>query len=245
MTACPQSRAQTQQPSTALADGLLGACRWRCFRLSRRHPQSCSDADPCLDLAGTAQRDFTDDNEVVGQFTLAGTTTLVLTAVSVLASAEYLLARQGLPARRRGRVLVWAAVGATFGSITAVRDADSFDYGQLGPQWLSVPMFLALPAVTAAATAYVIEVWDQPEHWFHTGRTWTTLIPGGLVMAVFYLFAIPIIGLGVLIAVLVRRVSALSRLWSSHAVTILARLCITAILAIGVVDITRDLQSML
>jgi hypothetical protein len=139
---------------------------------------------------------------------------------------------------------VWGAVGATFGSIAAIRDADSFDYGQLGPQWLSVPMFLALPAVTAAATAYLIEVWDQPERWFHTGGIWTTLIPGGLVMAIFWPVIIPI-GVGVLIALVVRRVPALSRLWSGHPVTVLARLSIMAIIAIGVVDLTRDLQSML
>jgi hypothetical protein len=139
---------------------------------------------------------------------------------------------------------VWGAVGATFGSIAAIRDADSFDYGQLGPRWLSVPMFLALPAVTAAATAYLIEVWDQPERWFHTGGIWTTLIPGGLVMAIFWPVIIPI-GVGVLIALVVRRVPALSRLWSGHPVTVLARLSIMAIIAIGVVDLTRDLQSML
>jgi fumarate reductase subunit D len=105
-------------------------------------------------------------------------------------------------------------------------------------------MFILLPAVTAGVAAYLIDVWDEPGRWFHSGKFWPTLLPGGLVMALFAPLTIFIVGPGLLFAFLVLRGSTLHRLWTSHAVTVLARLSVTAIIAFGALDLARDLESM-
>lgn len=186
---------------------------------------------------------LTDDQAVVGQVTVGGSLFVVVATATVgaVVGPLYLLARRGLPASRRGRVLGSAGLGAASGAIVLVHDANTFDYRVLGPHWLSVALFLAVPAVLAALVAAAVETWDRPDGWFHTGPGGLTLLP--LLALLVPFVGIPV-GLGVLVALVVRAVPALEALWRSRAVTVLAVAVAVAVALVGVADLVTDVSSM-
>lgn len=190
-----------------------------------------------------ARGSLTDDQAVVGEVTMGGSLFVVVAtaAVGALVGPLYLLARRGLPASRRGRIVGAAGLGAASGAIVLVHEADTFDYRVLGPHWLSVALFLAVPAVLAALVAAAVETWDRPDGWFHTGHAGLTLLP--LVVLLLPYVGIPV-GLGVLAALAVRAVPALWSLWCSRAVTVLAVAVAGGVVLLGVADLVTDVSSM-
>ena len=190
-----------------------------------------------------ARGSLTDDQAVVGEVSVGGTAFLILATATVgaLVGPLYLVARRGLPASRRGRLLGSAGLGAASGAIVLVHDANTFDYRVLGPHWLSVTLFLAVPAVLAALVTAAVETWDQPGGWFHTGPAGLTLLP--LVVLLVPYVGIPV-GLGVLVALVVRAVPALLAVWRSRAVTVLAVAVAAAVALVGVADLATDVWSM-
>lgn len=121
-----------------------------------------------------------------------------------------------------------------------MHDANAFDYSVLGPRWLSVALFLGIPAFLAALLAALVERWDTPNGWFYTGPTWLTLLP--LAGLLFPLIGIPV-GLGLLAALVVRAVPGLHTLWRSRAVTVLAIAVALAVGLTGVIDLATDVTS--
>ena len=106
---------------------------------------------------------------------------------------------------------------------------------------MSVTLFLAVPAVLAALVAAAVETWDRPDGWFHTGPAGLTLLP--LVVLLVPYVGIPV-GLGVLVALVVRAVPALLAVWRSRAVTVLAVAVAAAVALVGVADLATDVWSM-
>jgi hypothetical protein len=186
---------------------------------------------------------LTDDLAVVGQVTMGGSLFVVLATATVgaVVGPLYLVARRGLPVARRGRVLGSAGLGAASGAVVLVHDAGTFDYRVLGPHWLSVTLFLAVPAVLAALVAAAVETWDRPDGWFHTGPAGLTLLP--LVVMLVPYVGIPV-GVGVVVALSVRAVPVLHALWCSRAVTVLAVGVAVVVVLIGAVDLATDVASM-
>ncbi len=186
---------------------------------------------------------LTDDQAIVGQVSLGGTLFVVLATAGVgaIVGPLYLVARRGLPAGRRGRVLGAAGLGAAAGALVLVHDANTFDYRVLGPHWLSVALFLGVPAVLAALVAVTVETWDSPDGWFHTG-------PAGLALLPLLVLALPPVGVpvgaGLLVALGVRAVPALRALWRSRGTTVLARTVAVAVVAACAADLVTDVWSM-
>jgi hypothetical protein len=186
---------------------------------------------------------LTDDQALVGQVTLGGSLFVVLATavVGAVVGPLYLVARRGLPGSRRGRLLGSAGLGAASGALVLVHEADTFDYRVLGPHWLSVALFLAVPAVLAALVAAAVETWDRSDGWFHTGPPGLTLLP--LVVLLVPFVGVPV-GAGVLVALVVRAAPPLRALWRSRGVTVLAVAVAVAIALVGVADLVTDVSSM-
>ncbi len=89
-----------------------------------------------------------DDDFVIGKFTLAGTYKLIALGASVgmIGAAAYLLVAPrliGSPWFRR--LTVGLASGAVVGSMLV--HSNGIDFTQLTPKWLAIGLFIALPAV--------------------------------------------------------------------------------------------------
>lgn len=66
---------------------------------------------------------------------------------------------------------VWAAPGATLGGAGLIH-ADGVDFNLLGPLWLAVVLFAAIPAFGLVAMAWLIRRWQR---WWWTDRLRTSL----------------------------------------------------------------------
>ncbi|MBJ7455270.1 MAG: hypothetical protein JHC74_04345 [Thermoleophilia bacterium] len=100
----------------------------------------------------------------IGRVTLAGTLGLVV-VTGVLGAAFgvlYAIVRLGLPAV--ARVPAAALVGGTFGGHSFL-DPDGIDLLVLGPRWLAVAAFVALPALAATVAAAAIERGARERPW--------------------------------------------------------------------------------
>ena len=107
-----------------------------------------------------AQGRLTDDAARVGQFTVGGSLSLALalTVIGALLGPVYLLVRRILPPSRARRALGYALLTGVVGGALLVHDHPSFDYSILGPVWLAVALFIAVPAGYGALTAWLVEV---------------------------------------------------------------------------------------
>lgn len=108
----------------------------------------------------------------IGRVTVGGTLgLLVLTALlGAVGGLAYVAVRGGVPAP--ARIPAAALVGATAGG-SAFLEPDGIDLLVLGPLWFAVTAFIALPALTAAAAAVIVERRTRGAK-TATSSTWTT-----------------------------------------------------------------------
>ncbi len=112
-----------------------------------------------------AQGRLTDDAARVGQFTLGGSVTLAIALAvgsALVVGPAYLLARRALPPSRLGRVAGFALLTGAIGGALFVHDHPSFDYSILEPVWLAIAIFILVPALAGAGTAFLTEVLAPP-----------------------------------------------------------------------------------
>jgi hypothetical protein len=145
-----------------------------------------------------------DDGFEIGRFTLGGTYALLLlgAAVGVVGAATYRAVAPWLlgPVWFR-RFTVAAASGAVVGSMLV--HADGIDFRFLKPLWLTIGLFVALPAVFGAVMAVVVDwISGKPE-----SQGWQRWVVPFFLVAAFPL-VIPLVGaatLALIVWVPVRR----------------------------------------
>lgn len=117
---------------------------------------------------------ITDDGFPVGVFTLGETLGLVAftTLLGVGVSTLYLVARRFLPTRNRP---LWTGVicGLTGGA--AIVEPGEIDFTVLGPQWLAVLLFVALPAAYGVTLSWFVE--RGTVHPKQSGWSWRAALP--------------------------------------------------------------------
>ena len=131
-----------------------------------------------------------DDDFVIGRFTLAGTYGLLVigAAVGIVGAGMYLLVAPRLlgPTWFR-QVTVGVACAAVVGSMLI--HAGGVDFTQLKPKWLSIGLFIALPGVFGTFIGPTVNAVRSTQSWTVRGRRrW--LIP--IVLLGCFLPALPV-----------------------------------------------------
>ena len=133
-----------------------------------------------------------DDDFVIGKFTLGGTYNLMMlgAAVGILGVGVYRLVAPWLvgPMWFR-RVTTGLASAVVVGSMLV--HADGIDYRVLKPTWLAIALFVALPGLFGGLIGPVVDRVASPDSWTRTGRRKWALPVAALVP--FPLAAFPLV----------------------------------------------------
>lgn len=131
-----------------------------------------------------------DDGFVIGQVTLSGTVNLLMlgAAVGLIGAAAYLLVEPWLVGPRWLRELGVAVVAAALAGSLIIHP-DGVDFSALGPLWLTIGLFLALPAAFGGAIGPVLASVAAPGSWTRRGR-WRIALP--LALLACFALALPV-----------------------------------------------------
>ena len=183
-----------------------------------------------------------DDGFEIGQVTLAGTYSLVGigAAAGLIGVAAYRAVAPWLigPSWFRGLTTA-AGSGAVVGSM--LLHADGVDFTLLGPTWLAIGLFVALPALFGAVVGPVVDRVAGPGSW--TRRPWLVwLLPVALVAC------FPPIVVLVVVAAAILAVWSLLREEAREAggrrpVALLVRGAWLAVAVLGLVSLVGDIRA--
>ncbi|MGH2607933.1 MAG: hypothetical protein ACRDHF_02485 [Tepidiformaceae bacterium] len=182
-----------------------------------------------------------DDGFEIGQFTLAGTFSLLIATMLFgnIVGLFIVLARAFMP--WQWVIWAWGLVGAVVGGSLIVHDG-GVDFELLEPAWLAVVLFVALPAVAVLAMAWLarwFETW-----WWERRRRMAVLSLAAFPMVVF----VPIV-IAVAVAAAAwtwaSRSPALRSLPSHNGVQILATCVFGAVIAVGGYALLLDIRAVL
>lgn len=186
---------------------------------------------------------LSDDGFVMGQFELGATTGLVLfgTAVGVLGGVLYLALRplRFGPEWFQGTAMV---VGPAVVVAALLVHTDGIDFTVLEPTWLPIAIFVLLPLLSAWALVGLCERWLDPSSWFLHGS------PGRAVLvapAVLLAPAWPLVVVGVLGRVAHQRSTSVREALASPVVPAAGRILLAVGFAVALVDLTRDVVTLL
>ena len=138
---------------------------------------------------------ISDDGFEIGRVTLGGTFGLIggMAALGAANGCLYAVLRSSLPPRLRAPL--WSLFGAAVGGSVFV-NADGVDFTFLGPLWLAVLAFVALPGVAALVVVLLVERWlRDPERQPHP-----VVLAVGAALGTVALALVAALGLAVLVA---------------------------------------------
>ena len=182
-----------------------------------------------------------DDDFVIGRFTLSGTYNLLMlgAAVGIVAAGLYRLVSGWLIGpmwfRRATTALASGAVG---GSILV--HADGVDYRVLKPTWLAIALFVALPALFGWLIGPVVDRVRSPESWTRVGRRiWALPV---IALVPFPLAAFPLIFAVVVMTVLMGlgELAPVDRVRASRTYGLVVRGAWLGIAVIGLIALVED-----
>lgn len=144
----------------------------------------------------------TDDGFIIGSFTSdTGFLVLVATAIGMLAGVAYLVLRNLMPEGRR--ILIASVIGGVFGGAVIIRP-DGIDFTELEPLSLAVVLFILLPALQGAATAYLTERFlDRVQS--SDRKNWIVVIVALVPLAVGGIFGLALLVLALAVWFVARR----------------------------------------
>ncbi|MEX0782535.1 MAG: hypothetical protein WD557_07795 [Dehalococcoidia bacterium] len=182
-----------------------------------------------------------DDGFEIGQFTLAGTFSLLIATMLFggVVGLFIVLARAFMP--WQWVTWAWGLVGAVVGGSLIVHDG-GVDFELLEPAWLAVALFVALPAVGVLAMAWLarwFETW-----WWERRRRMAVVSLAALPMVVFF----PIVIIVAVVAAAwtwASRSPAVRSLPSHRGMQILATCVFGTVIAVGGYALVLDVQSVL
>lgn len=194
---------------------------------------------------GSVHGAISDDGFVIGRVTLAGTYNLLLigAAVGIVGAGVHLLVSPWLlgPMWFR-RLVVGAAAGSVGGSMLI--HADGVDFTILGPTWLAIALFVALPAVFAVAVSMGVEA--ARDRWARQGagrRRW--VLPTVLV-ACFppLVLVVGVAALVLAVGAVLHAIDPARRVRGAWAYGAVVRLVWMAVAVAGLVSLVRDIDAL-
>lgn len=185
-----------------------------------------------------------DDDFVIGQFTLAGTYNLLLLGAGfgIIGAAVYLMVSPRLIGPTWFRRLTTGLAAAVVVGSMLVHD-DGIDFTVLKPTWLAIAVFVLLPGLFGGLVGVVVDSVRRPDSWTAQGRRrW--LLP--LVLAACFPISLVIIGVTAAIFgiwVLVSDLPVVRRARSSAPYALVLRAGWLVVAIIGLVAIVNDTQA--
>ena len=182
-----------------------------------------------------------DDGFLIGRFT-AATFNLAVTGalLGVVGAFTYLAVRRFLLGPLWLRSLTCgAAAGAVIGSLLV--NPDGVDFTRLGPVWLAVALFVAIPALFGLLCPPLMEAALRPRGWASSARGWLVMAPLAVFLfpPLLMLVAVPTAVVFIARGAITRspRLQAIAR----HAVTWWAgRLAWAAVAVLGAIQLAQD-----
>ena len=119
-----------------------------------------------------------DDGFAIGQFSVAATLNLLLvtTGIGVIGAFVYVAVRPFLMGPRWLRVIGCAiGGGAVVGSMLV--HTGGVDFTVLSPRWFAIALFIAIPALFAAAAAPAVDWALRDDGWFQRAPARVALLP--------------------------------------------------------------------
>ncbi|MFC5727856.1 MULTISPECIES: hypothetical protein [Nocardioides] len=117
-----------------------------------------------------------DDGFTIGQFTLGGTAQLLGATWQLgLVGAFFYAILRGLAVGPKWFRVVSMSVGAGVVAGSLIVHTDGVDFTLLGPVWLTVGLFVAIPVVYAAALTLLAEHWLDSDGWSARARLRTVM----------------------------------------------------------------------
>ena len=182
-----------------------------------------------------------DDDFLIGRFTLSGTYNLLMlgAAVGIVAAGVYRLVRSWLigPMWFR-RVTTALAAGAVGGSILV--HADGIDYRLLKPTWFAIALFVALPAAFGGVIGPVVDRVRSPESWTRSGRrVWALPV---IALVPFPLAAFPLVFAVVVMTLLMAlgELTVIDRIRASTSYRLVVRGAWLGIAVLGLIALIQD-----
>lgn len=181
---------------------------------------------------------FSDDAEEIGRITAGGTITFILfigLGAGTLGGWAYALLRPLFPTNRRWRALASGGVAGVFGALVLV-NPDGRDFSILGPSWLVVALFVAIPFLFGVLIPAVAE---RLRHFYETAPMrfphLLAFAPLLVVIPAFF-FLLPGLVIGVVYAATRDR---RGQRWLLPAARVVVAAGVTAMAVLGVVRITE------
>lgn len=182
-----------------------------------------------------------DDGFVIGQLTLSGTVNLlvVATVIGVLGAGIYVVLRNLMIGPRWFQILsISLGPGVVVGAMLV--HTDGVDFTFLRPTWLAVALFVAIPALYAALLTLLCERWLNPDSRLLRARgrvlfppliLWLPLAPVPVALALAWS-----------LVVLARRRPSTRAIVEHPAIPWLARLALTGVFAMFVIELVGDIS---
>lgn len=181
-----------------------------------------------------------DDGFTIGQFTLGGTVNLLGTGWLLgMGGAFFYAILRGLMIGPRWFRVASMSVGSGVVVGSLIVHTDGVDFTLLGPVWLTVGLFVAIPVLYAAALTLLAEHWLVPDGWPTRARLRTVLATLLLWFPVFPL--LPVLAGGWLVAEWYRRRPDPPRL-SGLVLSWVARGVLAVVFLVAVADLVSDIR---
>jgi hypothetical protein len=147
----------------------------------------------------------TDDGFVIGTFSISDTLELAMGMAMLggMSGVLYAACRRSIPVRLR--LPLWVTVWALIGGSLFVHD-DGIDFAVLDPKLLAIGLFVALPAIAAAAVVLLVERLAHVPPW--AGRRLSIIVAA---LAILTTFALLLAVLVFALALIVRQIPRLER----------------------------------
>jgi hypothetical protein len=199
-----------------------------------------------LTSADSVKGVISDDGFTIGRATLGGTYNLFMlgAVVGIIGAAAYQWVRPWLLGPRWFRRCTVALASGAVGGAMLVH-ADGVDFRLLTPLWLTIGLFVALPAVFAVTVAVVVDRVERTALDEATSRRgW--ILPVVLVAVFPATLIVLAVGTGVLLVwVIARELPALRRLARARATGVVARAAWLGIAVFGLVVLVGDIADVL
>ena len=189
----------------------------------------------------------TDDGFIVGRITVPGTLGFLAFSlyVGVLGALVYLFVRRWLIGPSAFRVACCSAgAGLVIGS--QIIHSDGVDFHRLQPVWLTVGLFVLIPAAFGLLIGPAVEQFDRQDGWFHSAPLRYVL--SHLVLWIFSLFFIGVVlplSVAILLWEALRRVKPIARIAHSETAAWVIRGGFVSVALLAGYGLLRDVAALI
>jgi hypothetical protein len=184
-----------------------------------------------------------DDGFVIGRFTLSGTYNLLVlgAGVGIIGAAAYTMVSPWLLGPLWFRRFTTGAASAAVGG-SMLLHADGVDFTLLGPTWLAITLFVALPGLFGLLIGPVVDRVAGPGFWTARG-VWRWLLP--ILLVAWFPQSLPVFGVTAVVLaawMVLRSTGPVQRLRATRGYALAVRAVWLSIALAGLVAVIGDVR---